>query len=159
MAEYTEHYAIAKHGPFGGGEALSAYSIVNVAMDTIDSILWEHQRLIDALEERMDNVESELVRIENKFDAAIDRIDQSITEINNDITEIRADTTSIWNAIEQIVNKIIGGGDVDGGTGDITWPTDDKVAIGTINLYSGSGYIRSTESTLSSPGTDDVRVQ
>lgn len=180
MAEYTEHYSIAKHGPFGEGEALSAYSVVNVAMDTIDDILWEHKGLIDDLEERMDFVESELVRIENKFDEAVEEIHNELTRIENKFDEavenieqnidnieqnitqieqtIEANDEAIWNAITQIINKIVGDNDADEDTGDITWGIEGNIAIGNMTLFGNSdmtSYIRARTGT----GTNDVRAQ
>lgn len=122
--EFTTHYAIAKHGPFGDGEALSAYSIINVAMDTIDDILWTHKGLIDDLESRMDSAEgrldtaeSELVRIENKIDQAISEIneelqrvenkfDTAVTEINNEISRVENKFDSAVTEINENVDQI-----------------------------------------------------
>ena len=199
--EYTDHYAIAKHGPFGEGEALSAYSIVNVAMDTIDDILWEHKGLIDALEARMASAETRLTNLESRMSTAesnitridqnideieqnITRIDQNIDEIEQNITridqnideieqnidqveqnitqiqqEMQESDTAIWNAINNILSKVNGSNSVDEDDGDITWGVTGNIAVGNINLYSGTGYIRTTPNTSSSPGSNDVRVQ
>lgn len=179
MAEYTEHYAIAKHGPFGEGEALSAYSIVNVAMDTIDDILWTHKGLIDDLEARMDAAEARLDALEGRMDTAeenitniwtnIERIDQNIDEIEQNITDIQnnitvieqtmeENNTNIWNAINNILTKIVGSNTVDEDSGDITWGVTGNIAIGNMSLFGNSGmtsYIRARTGT----GTNDVRAQ
>lgn len=114
--EYTEHYAIAKHGAFGTGEALSAYSVINVAMDTIDDILWEHKGLIDALEERMTAVENRVTELENRMDKAeeditniyenIERIDQNIDNIEQNITQIEQNIDNIEENIDNIESNI-----------------------------------------------------
>lgn len=179
MAEYTTHYAIAKHGPFGEGEALSAYSIINVAMDTIDSILWEHKGLIDALEERMDAAENRLTVLEQRMTTAennitniyenieridqnIDEIEETITNIQNNITNIEQEmeesNTNIWNAINNILTKVVGSNSVDEDSGDITWGVTGNIAIGNMSLFGNSGmtsYIRGRTGT----GTNDVRAQ
>lgn len=174
MAEYTEHYAIAKHGPFGEGEALSAYSIVNVAMDTIDDILWEHKGLIDdlearvtALEQRMSAAEANINQInqdisnlENDINNSITNIEGDITTITGDLSDLEGNVGAIWQAIANILTKINGSNSVDASSGSITWGIDGNIAVGNINLYSSSaGYIRTTTNTLSSPGSNDVRVQ
>lgn len=178
--ELTEHYKIAKHGPFGEGEALSAYSIINPAMDTIDDILWEHKGLIDDLEDRMDNAESELVRIENKFDTAVEEIhneltrienkfDEAVENINQQITEVNEHITNveqqlndnseaIWKAINNILVKIAGDNSADEETGEITWEIEGNIAIGNMSLFGNAGltsYIRARTGT----GADDVRAQ
>ena len=163
--EYTDHYAIAKHGPFGEGEALSAYSIVNVAMDTIDDILWEHKGLIDALEARMASAETRLTNLESRMSTAesnITRIDQNIDEIEQNITQIQQDmqesNTAIWNAINNILSKVVGSNSVDQDDGDITWGVTGNIAIGNMTLFgneSMTSYIRGRTGT----GANDVRAQ
>lgn len=191
--EYTEHYAIAKHGAFGTGEALSAYSVINVAMDTIDDILWEHKGLIDALEERMTAVENRVTELENRMDKAeeditniyenIERIDQNIDNIEQNITQIEQNidnieqnidqietnvtnienkfdvkTDNIWNAITQIIEKVVGDNTVDDESGDITWGTTGNIAIGNISLYGNSArtaYIR----TRTTVGANDIEAR
>lgn len=153
MAEYTEHYAIAKHGPFGEGEALSAYSIVNPAMDTIDDILWEHKGLIDDLEARMDSAESRLTSLENRMSTAE-------TNITNLQQRLENATEALWTAINNILSKINGNNTVNEETGAISWGIDGSIALGNINIYSSdAGYIRTTTNTQSTPGANDVRVQ
>lgn len=131
--EYTSRYGIAKHGPYGEKESLSAYSVVNVAMDRIDELFWEFQLKIDEIWDRIGVIEDRLEGCEENI-------------------------TNLWKAVQEIINKI--GGDVDTGTGDVTWDIDGTVAVGNINVYSSSsGYLRTTSNTLSSPGTNDIRVQ
>lgn len=176
----TPHYGIAQYGPKGEGQAAALYTIYNVAMDTIDQILWQLKQLIDALEERvgdlenrMDAAEERITNLENRMEQAetnisnlqetvenlqqqIDVINENITNIENNVSDL---TDSVWAAIEAIVNHTTGGGTVDQESGSISWGLSGQYAIGNMNIYNGSSnYIRTTANTLSSPGTNDVRV-
>nr|DAK58963.1 MAG TPA: hypothetical protein [Caudoviricetes sp.] len=50
--------------------------------------------------------------------------------------ELSKRITSINNTINDLVNKVYGGGNI-GSDGHITWPNDAKIAIGKLNIYSG----------------------
>lgn len=60
----------------------------------------------------------------------------------------------VQNALNDILNKIYLGGEL-GPDGHITWPTEDKVAIGNMNVYGGgtANYIKTD-----ADGENDVQV-
>lgn len=66
--------------------------------------------------------------------------DSDLDQIRDDITKLKS---YVKNALTDIVNKVYLGGTI-GEDGNITWPTNDKIAIGNINVYSGgtSNFIR-----------------
>ena len=143
----TPHYGIAKYGDRGTHDAMDVYGVYNAAMDTIDKILFDLKGLIDALETRMDNAENRL----DAIDQHLERIDQHLERIDNNITNMGNKYDSV---IQDILNKIYGGGTV-GGNGHITWPNDDKIALGNMNIYGGgtANHIRTR-----ADGENDVQV-
>lgn len=158
----TPHYGIAQYGPKGEGQAAALYTIYNVAMDTIDQILWQLKQLIDALEERVGDLESRMDAAEERITNLENRMEQAETNISNlqeSVTSINAELEAVWNAIRNIVSHVQGGGTVNEEDGSIEWNTTGTVAVGNMNLYSNGSYIRTTASTESSPGTNDVRAQ
>ena len=163
---YTTHYGIAKYGPQGKGKPMGVYDAYNPAMDTIDKILFDHKGLIDALEAALDALTQRVTNLES----ALDALEQRVTKIEGDISDIRSDISSIknqlatvgsdltsiknrltalegaqsdlWTAIRNIVSHASGGGTVNQETGAISWGTSGALAVGNINITSGSGYIR-----------------
>lgn len=171
----TEHYGIALYGPAGTADPMAVYSVYNVAMKTIDDILFQLKGLIDALEKRMDDAENRLTALEQRMTSAENRltalesrvskiegdissIKQQISTINNNISNLTNTQTAIWNAIRNIVTHTVGGGTVSESNGSISWGTSGSIAVGNMNLYNGSYFIRTTASNSSAPGTNDVRV-
>lgn len=171
----TEHYGIALYGPAGTADPMAVYTVYNVAMKTIDDILFQLKGLIDALEARMDDAESRLTALEQRMTNAENRItalenrvseiegdissiQQQISTINNNISNLTNTQTAIWNAIRAIVTHTVGGGTVSESNGSISWGTSGSIAVGNMNLYNGSNFIRTTASTSGAPGTNDVRV-
>lgn len=70
--------------------------------------------------------------------AYIDAMDDALEE---DAGDLRAYVT---NALTDIVNHVQGGGTV-GGDGHVSWNTPGTIAVGNINVTSGTGYIRTHE--------------
>lgn len=167
----TPHYGIAKYGPHGTQDPMDVYTVYNEAMETIDRILFDlqgqiaknKQAIIDldakveryntAINKRIDELDA---KVENYNTALNNRIDNLTTKVGNFIeqtnqhfTTLDGKTDSIWAAIRNIIGKAHGGGTVDTGNGSISWGDGTgKLAIGTINLNSGSGYIRTHDGTL-----------
>lgn len=181
----TEHYGIAMYGARDTHDPMDVYTVYNMAMITIDGILFDLQgqisankraiedldakvekynqqlnKRIDDLDTKVENYNKQLnTRIDN-LDAKVEKykneIDNSITQINQNITNLTNTTDSIWVAINNILNKIQGGGTADKDTGSVDFgEKNGKIAIGTINLNSGSGIIKTHEGTFD----NDVRVQ
>lgn len=138
----TEHYGIPEYGPQGTGDPMGVYSVYNPAMVIIDKILFDLKGLIDALEDRMDKVEDRL-----------DNAEDNITNIKQDITEMGNKYDA---AIQDILNKIYGGGTV-GEDGHVNWGDSGTIPTGNMSVFGNSGmtsYIR----TRAGVGADDVRV-
>ena len=179
----TPHYGIAKYGPQGTADPMDVYRVYNVAMDTVDNILFEHEGEIAALKRRMDAAEAAIdaldkreaahyteltqaiasldAKVENYNTALnnkIDKLETSMNEkletVNNNITKLDGKTDSIWTAIQNILNKVMGGGSVDKSTGSVSWPQAGTIPVGNINLFSGSGFIR----TRAGEQDNDVKV-
>lgn len=149
---FTPHYGIAKYGPQGDATPMDVYGVYNPAMDTIDQILFDLKGQIDALRGRVDTVEQQIESILSR----LENIEQRVTDTENDITQIRqdlkelqqtvnnisSDNAAVWTAIKAILSHVQGGGQVDTSTGDVTWGTTGTIAVGNINVTSGSGFIR-----------------
>lgn len=86
-------------------------------------------------------------------------IDDQIADVSSGLDDVKGDITSLTsyvkNALTDIVNKVYRGGTI-GEDGNITWPTNDKIAIGNLNVYSGgtSNYIRTD-----ADGENDLQFQ
>lgn len=180
----TPHYGIVKYGPQGEADPMDVYTVYNEAMETIDRILFEHEgqigklwqaiRDLDAkvedyntkLNKRIDDLDTKVEEYNtaiNKrvtdLDAKVEnyktQVDQQFVTVNQNITNLVGKTDSIWATLQEIVNKAQGGGSIDKGTGHITWgDTTGKIALGTINVNSGTGYIRTHDGTQD----NDVKV-
>ena len=92
-------------------------------------------------------------------DTVKEYIDGKIADVSSDLDDVKGDITSLTsyvkNALTDLVNKVYLGGTI-GADGNITWPTNDKIAIGNINVYSGgtSNFIRTD-----ADGDNDLQFQ
>lgn len=157
----TTHYGIAEYGPQLTADPMDVYRVYNPAMETIDRILFSHEGEIGGLENRMDAAET-----------AIDELTQSITNlteafnnfksetnakfetVNNNISNLDGKTANLWAAIRNVIEKVYGGGTVTEANGSITWGDPGKAVVGNINVFSGSGYLR----TRAGEQDNDVKV-
>nr|DAG50476.1 MAG TPA: Cyclic nucleotide-gated cation channel protein [Caudoviricetes sp.] len=163
----TPHYGIAKYGPQGTADPMDVYRVYNEAMETIDRILFDLQGQISANKKAIGDLDAKVERYNTAINKRVDELDakvdnnynefksfkatteQKFTQVNNHFTQLDGKTDNIWTAIQNILNKTQGGGNANRDTGVISWgDTTGKLAIGTINLNSGSGYIRTHEGTL-----------
>ena len=136
-------------------------------METIDRILFDlqgqiaknKQAIIDldakveryntALNRRIDELNTKVEQYHEEFNQFKTNTENKFTQVDNHFTQLDGKTDNIWAAIANILNKIQGGGTANKDTGVISWgDTTGKLAIGTINLNSGSGYIRTHDGTL-----------
>ena len=173
----TPHYGIVKYGPQGTADPMDVYAVYNEAMETIDRILFDLQGQISrnkkaiedldakveryntALNTRIDNLDNKVEQYNTALNTRIDNLDgkveqfkstteQKFTQVDNHFTQLDGKTDNIWTAISNIINKVQGGGSADKTTGGVTWgDANGKLAIGNINLNSGSGYIRTHDGT------------
>lgn len=157
----TAHYGIAEYGPQLTADPMDVYRVYNPAMETIDRILFSHEGEIGSLKNRMDAAET-----------AIDGLTQSITNlteafnnfksetnakfdaVNNSISNLDGKTANLWTAIRNVVEKVYGGGTVTEGNGSIAWGDSGKAVVGNINVFSGTGYLR----TRAGEQDNDVKV-
>lgn len=163
----TPHYGIAKYGPQGTADPMDVYRVYNEAMETIDRILFDLQgqiaknkktiedldakveRYNTAINKRVDELNTKVDNNYNEFKAFKATTEQKFTQVDNHFTQLDGKTDNIWTAIQNILNKIQGGGSANRDTGVISWGDGTgKIALGTINLNSGSGYIRTHDGTL-----------
>lgn len=157
----TAHYGIAEYGPQLTADPMDVYRVYNPAMETIDRILFSHEGEIGSLKNRMDAAE-----------VAIEELTQSITNlteafnnfkaetnskfetVNNNISNLDGKTANLWTAIRNVVEKVYGGGTVTEANGSISWGDSGKAVVGNINVFSGSGYLR----TRAGEQDNDVKV-
>ena len=149
----TEHYGIAEYGPRGTEDPMDVYRVYNPAMETIDRILFGHEGEIGKLKNRMDAAEAAISALDTHEDKQHSEIPQKIaklppqlknlkTEVNNHLSQLDGKTDGLWAAVTNIVNKAYGAGTVDKSTGAISWGDAGMLAVGNINVFSGSGYLR-----------------
>lgn len=179
----TSHYGIAKYGPQGTEDPMDVYRVYNVAMDTIDNILFEQEGEIADLKRRMDAAEDAIAKLDKREQAHYDELTQKITDldtkvenyktelenkidkleqtmnekfetVNNNITKLDGKTDNLWTAIQNVINKVMGGGSIDKSTGAVSWPQAGTIPVGNINLFSGTGFIR----TRAGEQDNDVKV-
>ena len=159
----TPHYGIVKYGPQGTADPMDVYTGYNEAMETIDRILFDLQGQIarnkKAIEDldakverynaaRIDALDTKVEQYHEEFKQFKATTEQKFTQVDNHFTQLDGKTDNIWTAIANILNKVQGGGTADKATGAVTWgDTTGKLAIGNINLNSGSGYIRTHDGT------------
>ena len=149
----TEHYGIAEYGPRGTEDPMDVYRVYNPAMETIDRILFGHEGEIGKLKNRMDAAEAAIAALDareanhySELTQKIDNLTQQLndfkTEVNNHLSQLDGKTDGLWAAVTNIVNKAYGAGTVDKSTGSISWGDAGMLAVGNINVFSGSGYLR-----------------
>lgn len=162
----TPRYGIAKYGPRDTADPMDVYAVYNQAMETIDRILADLQAQISKNKKAIEDLDAKVERYNRELNTRIDNLDakveqyhqefknfkatteQKFTQIDNHFTRLDGKTDNIWTAISNILNKVQGGGSADKATGGVTWgDANGKLAIGTINLNSGSGYIRTHDDT------------
>ena len=155
----TPHYGIVKYGPQGTADPMDVYAVYNEAMETIDRILFDLQGQISRNKKAIEDLDAKVERYNTALNTRIDNLDrkveqfkatteQKFIQVDNHFTQLDGKTDNIWTAISNIINKVQGGGRADKTTGGVTWgDANGKLAIGNINLNSGSGYIRTHDGT------------
>lgn len=124
----SHFYAISKYDKEDLAALLSVY---NVAIDQIDALI---RRLEDTLTEvQVDilDLQSRVAILENRVTKLEQRVNAQDVTINNMSNKYDA-------AIKAIVDKVFGGGTIDFDKGTIEWGSDGRIAVGTMNWYSGA---------------------
>lgn len=168
----TPHYGIVKYGPQGTADPMDVYAVYNEAMETIDRILFDLQAQIarnkkavedlatkveqynTALNTRIDNLGTKVEQYHEEFKQFKATTEQKFTQVDNHFTQLDGKTDSIWTAIQNIINKVMGAGTVDKDTGAVSWPQAGTIPVGNINIFSGTGFIR----TRAGEQDNDVKV-
>ena len=168
----TPHYGIVKYGPQGTADPMDVYAVYNEAMETIDRILFDLQGQIarnkkaiedldakveqynTALNTRIDNLDAKVEEYHEEFKQFKATTEQKFTQVDNHFTQLDGKTDSIWTAIQNIINKVMGAGSVDKDTGAVSWPQAGTIPVGNINIFSGTGFIR----TRAGEQDNDVKV-
>lgn len=168
----TPHYGIVKYGPQGTADPMDVYAVYNEAMETIDRILFDLQgqiarnkkaiedldakveRYNTALNTRIDNLDAKVEQYHEEFKQFKATTEQKFTQVDNHFTQLDGKTDSIWTAIQNIINKVMGAGSVDKDTGAVSWPQAGTIPVGNINIFSGTGFIR----TRAGEQDNDVKV-
>lgn len=168
----TPHYGIVKYGPQGTADPMDVYAVYNEAMETIDRILFDLQGQIARNKKAIEDLDAKVERYNTALNARIDKLDakveeyheefkqfkatteQKFTQVDNHFTQLDGKTDSIWTAIQNIINKVMGAGTVDKDTGAVSWPQDGTIPVGNINIFSGTGFIR----TRAGEQDNDVKV-
>lgn len=168
----TPHYGIVKYGPRGTSDPMDVYAVYNEAMETIDRILFDLQAQIarnkkaiedldakverynTALNTRIDNLDNKVEQYHEEFKQFKATTEQKFTQVDNHFTSLDGKTDSIWTAIQNIINKVMGAGTVDKTTGAVSWPQAGTIPVGDINVFSGTGVLR----TRAGEQDNDVKV-
>lgn len=168
----TPHYGIVKYGPQGTADPMDVYAVYNEAMETIDRILFDLQGQISrnkkaiedldvkveqyntALNTRIDELDAKVEEYHEEFKQFKATTEQKFTQVDNHFTQLDGKTDSIWTAIQNIINKVMGAGSVDKDTGAVSWPQAGTIPVGNINVFSGTGFIR----TRAGEQDNDVKV-
>ena len=168
----TPHYGIVKYGPQGTSDPMDVYAVYNEAMETIDRILFDLQGKIarnkkaiedldakveqynTALNTRIDNLDNKVEQYHEEFKQFKATTEQKFTQVDNHFTNLDGKTDNIWTAIQNIINKVVGAGTVDKTTGAVSWPQAGTIPVGNINVFSGTGFIR----TRAGEQDNDVKV-
>ena len=168
----TPHYGIVEYGPQGTADPMDVYAVYNEAMETIDRILFDLQGQIarnkkaiedldakveqynTALNTRIDNLDTKVEQYHEEFKRFKATTEQKFTQVDNHFTNLDGKTDSIWTAIQNIINKVMGAGTVDKNTGAVSWPQAGTIPVGNINIFSGTGFIR----TRAGEQDNDVKV-
>lgn len=130
-------------------------------MDNAETEINELKKRMTTAETNIENLQNELAEFKTdvndqftEVNKKIDNINSQIEQINTSITNLNSNTKSIWQAIRNVIAKFFGGGSVSEDTGDITWGQTETAALGNINIFSGSGYIR----TRTGEQDNDIKV-
>lgn len=168
----TPHYGIVKYGPQGAADPMDVYAVYNEAMETIDRILFDLQAQIarnkkaiedldakverynTALNTRIDNLAAKVEEYHEEFKQFKATTEQKFTQVDNHFTNLDGKTDNIWTAIQNIINKVMGAGTVDKTTGAVSWPQAGTIPVGNINVFSGTGFLR----TRAGEQDNDVKV-
>lgn len=168
----TPHYGIVKYGPQGTADPMDVYAVYNEAMETIDRILFDLQAQIarnkkaiedldakveqynTALNTRIDNLAAKVEEYHEEFKQFKATTEQKFSQVDNHFANLDGKTDSIWTAIQNIINKVMGAGSVDKNTGAVSWPQAGTIPVGNINVFSGTGFIR----TRAGEQDNDVKV-
>lgn len=168
----TPHYGIVKYGPQGTADPMDVYAVYNEAMETIDRILFDLQAQIARNKKAIEDLDAKVEQYNTALNTRIDELDtkveeyheefkqfkatteQKFTQVDNHFTQLDGKTDSIWTAIQNIVNKVMGAGTVDKDTGAVSWPQAGTIPVGNINIFSGTGFIR----TRAGEQDNDVKV-
>lgn len=157
----TAHYGIAEYGPQLTADPMDVYRVYNPAMETIDRILFSHEGEIGNLKSRMDAAEAaiealtqsiaNLTKAINDFKA---ETNAKFDTVNNNISNLDGKTSNLWTAIRNVIAKVYGGGTVTEANGSIDWGDPGKAVVGNINVFSGTGYLR----TRAGEQDNDIKV-
>lgn len=168
----TPHYGIVKYGPQGTSDPMDVYAVYNEAMETIDRILFDLQGQIarnkkaiedldakveqynTALNTRIDNLDNKVEQYHEEFKQFKATTEQKFTQVDNHFNNLDGKTDSIWTAIQNIINKVMGAGTIDKTTGAVSWPQAGTIPVGNINVFSGTGFLR----TRAGEQDNDVKV-
>lgn len=168
----TPHHGIVKYGPQGTADPMDVYAVYNEAMETIDRILFDLQAQIARNKKAIEDLDAKVEQYNTALNTRIDELDtkveeyheefkqfkatteQKFTQVDNHFTQLDGKTDSIWTAIQNIINKVMGAGSVDKDTGAVSWPQAGTIPVGNINIFSGTGFIR----TRAGEQDNDVKV-
>ena len=157
----TTHYGIAEYGPQLTADPMDVYRVYNPAMETIDRILFSHEGEIGSLKNRMDAAETaiggltqSITNLTEAFNNFKSETNAKFYTVNNSISNLDGKTANLWTAIRNVVAKVYGGGTVTEGNGSIAWGDSGKAVVGNINVFSGTGYLR----TRAGEQDNDVKV-
>lgn len=157
----TDHYGIAEYGPQLTADPMDVYRVYNPAMETIDRILFSHEGEIGSLKNRMDAAETaineltqSITNLAEAFNNFKAETNSKFETVNNNISNLDGKTANLWTAIRNVIAKVYGGGTVTEGNGSIAWGDSGKAVVGNINVFSGTGYLR----TRDGEQDNDVKV-
>lgn len=157
----TAHYGIAEYGPQLTADPMDVYRVYNPAMDTIDRILFSHDGEIGGLQNRMDAAETaiesltqSIANLTEAFNNFKAETNAKFDTVNNNISSLNGKTSNLWTAIRNVISKVYGGGTVTEENGSIAWGDTGKAVVGNINVFSGTGYLR----TRAGEQDNDVKV-
>ena len=157
----TAHYGIAEYGPQLTADPMDVYRVYNPAMETIDRILFSHEGEIGNLKNRMDAAEAAIEALTQSIASLTKALNDFKAEtnakfetVNNNIINLDGKTSNLWAAIRNVIAKVYGGGTVTESNGSIAWGNPGKAVVGNINVFSGTGYLR----TRDGEQDNDVKV-
>ena len=157
----TAHYGIAEYGPQLTADPMDVYRVYNPAMETIDRILFSHEGEIGNLKNRMDAAEAAIEALTQSIASLTKALNDFKAEtnakfetVNNNLSNLDGKTSNLWAAIRNVIAKVYGGGTVTESNGSIAWGNPGKAVVGNINVFSGTGYLR----TRDGEQDNDVKV-